>query len=98
MTLTLKIEKQFFPHDTLPHNNTPQYQVWSKMVEWFRSIERTRSDTQNYRRTDGQNDFNINPNPPYLYGDEDEGWDGGGIMTVTLVKHSLVKEPDDRQN
>ena len=34
--LDTKDSEQIFPHDTLPHNNTSQYQVWLKMVEWFR--------------------------------------------------------------
>ena len=63
----LDIEKsnQFFLFDTLPHDNTPQYQVWLKTVEWFR---RYRADTigQTDRTTDGRSEPNIPPTPVFI--------------------------------
>ena len=36
--LDIEDSEQIFLHDTLPHDNTPPYQVWlkKKIVEWFR--------------------------------------------------------------
>ena len=56
-------EPVFFLSDNLPPDNTPQYQVWFKMVERFRRycsdkighIDRM-TGGQMYRRTDVQTD------------------------------------------
>ena len=56
-------EPVFFLSDNLPPDNTPQYQVWFKMVERFRRycsdkighMDRM-TDGQMYRRTDVQTD------------------------------------------
>ena len=34
--LVLDNSESIFLHNTPPHDNTPPYQVWLKMVEWFR--------------------------------------------------------------
>ena len=64
MTLTVTIVNQFFfLPDNLPRNDTPPYQVWLKMIEWFRryrpdKIEHTdgMTDGHMYGRTDVQTD------------------------------------------
>ena len=65
VTLTLKIVTNFFLPDTPPRENTLPYQIWLKMVEWFRRYRRDKightdrmTGRQMYRRTDRQSDSN----------------------------------------
>ena len=59
--MTLRIVNQFFLLDNLPRNDTPPYQVWLKMVEWFR---RYRLDKIEYtdRMTDNGKDAVLDEN------------------------------------
>ena len=65
MALTLKIVHHFFLHDTPPHDNTPPYHVWLKMVGQFK---RYRPDKLGHTdgKTGRRNDSNIPPPPPIL--------------------------------
>ena len=58
--LDIEGSEPVFPHDTSPHDNTPPYQVWLKMVEQFR---RYRPDKIRHtdKRPDGQSESNVLP-------------------------------------
>ena len=44
----------FFLHDTQAHDNTPTYQIWFKMVKWFRGYPADTTDRQTDRRGDSK--------------------------------------------
>ena len=83
MTLTLNIVNTFFffLHGTATHDNTPQHQVWLKMVSSSGDVVRTKIGHTD-RITVGQTDtrtkrfqYTHTPNLPYLF--IRAGWGGG---------------------
>ena len=74
--LEIEDSEPLFLHDTPPHNNTPPYQVWLKMVERFRRhyLDKLRHTD---RWMDGQTDeviliYHHHPSAPIFI--QWEGW------------------------
>ena len=95
--LDIEDSEPVFVHDTLPHDNTPHYQIWLKMVVQFRRYRlgqnrtlRTTDgqlDTRTHRQTDGVTPiYNpTTPPPPYVY----RVVGGGGYKKKTTCLHDL---------
>ena len=73
--LDIEDSEPIFLHNTLPHDNTPPYQIWLKMVERFRiyHLDKTGyTERMTEEQTDRQSDSKI-PLPH---------WGGGGGVGV----------------